>query len=197
MPISNRPIFTDKYDDLASFTPDGNSAYIFGRSVEERSERSEEWDRKCNDVLFVPITEQKDSEFTYVAEGNKVVRLRSGIDLRDFWRSLERPKVYLDITGLDHHVWAPLFKSALSVGVQVFAMYLEPAAYRFSPLPREGDIFDLSERIKGMAPLPGFATLGEARHEEEVTLVVLLGFEGVRFKYCLACIIHEGGGSGC
>ena len=186
MLINNRPIFTDVFESFESFKPDANSAYIYGTSPEERSEHSDRWERSCSDVLFVSVIQQAESEFTYnLSDKVQTARLRSGLDLRDFWRSLERPKAYLDITGLEHQVWAPLFKSALSVGVQLFGVYMEPASYRFSPLPREGDIFDLSERIKGLAPLPGFASLGEVREEEEVTFVALLGFEGVRFKYCL------------
>jgi hypothetical protein len=186
MLIRNRPIFTDVFDTLESFTPEPNSAYIYGVSPEERSEHSELWEQSCTDVLFVPITGQGESDFSYTCSGKSTVaRLRSGVELRNVWRSLGRPKAYLDITGLEHQIWAPLLKAALSVGIQLFAVYLEPAAYRFSPLPKEGDIFDLSESIKGLAPLPGFASLGEAREEEEVTFVALLGFEGVRFKYCL------------
>jgi hypothetical protein len=74
--------------------------------------------------------------------------LRSGVDLRHFWRSLDRSRVYLDITGLEHSVWAPLLKSALSLGLHVFCVYLEPEAYRFSRSPREGDIFDLALRAR-------------------------------------------------
>ncbi len=188
MRINNRPIFTDVFPDLDSFRPEGNSAYIYSISPEERSEHSTNWEQASPDVMFVPVTGQGESEFTYEISGQKgTVRLRSGHDLRNFWRSLQRPKAYLDITGLEHQVWAPLLKSALSVGIQLSGVYIEPAGYRFSPLPREGDIFDLSERIKGVAPLPGFASLGEAP-EEDVTFVALLGFEGVRFKYCLETV---------
>lgn len=186
MQIRSRPIFTNSFTGLTAFRPEGDSAYIFGQSdLEERNSRSAQWEQTCEDVLFVPIFEQGESDFSCEFNGQKTVRLRSGLDLRAFWRSLGRTKAYLDITGLDHHVWAPLLKSGLSMGMQLFGVYLEPAAYRFSPTPREGDIFDLSERIKGLAPIPGFASLSEAQHEDDVTLVALLGFEGVRFKYCV------------
>ncbi len=186
MQVKNRPVFTDVYDDFDLFKPDANSVYVFGRSDEERSEHSVQWEQNCTDVLFVPVTQQRESDFTYTLSGKeRTVKLRSLSDLRDFWRTFERRNAYLDITGLEHQVWAPLIKSALSIGIRLHGVYLEPAAYRFSHSPKEGDIFDLSERIKGLAPLPGFASLEEAREEEEVTFVALLGFEGVRFKYCL------------
>jgi hypothetical protein len=186
MPIKNRPIFTDVYEGPDSFCPGVNSVYIYGTSIEERSEHSEQWERSCADVLFVSITQQAESEFRYTLSGNgRTVRLRSGSDFREFWRQFNRPTAYVDITGLEHHVWAPLLKWALNLGIQLFAVYMEPVTYRRSHLSREGDIFDLSERIKGLAPLPGFASLDDARGEEDVTFVALLGFEGGRFKYCL------------
>jgi hypothetical protein len=186
MQLRNRPTFTSVFQTLSAFKPSPDSAYVFAMApIEERGLRSEQWQQSCDGVVFVPITEQTDLGFTFQHDGNGTARLRSGIDLRDFWRSLERSRVYLDITGLDHSVWAPLLKSALSLGLNVFCVYLEPETYRFSPSPREGDIFDLSERIRGLAPIPGFASLGEAEHEDDVTFVALLGFEGVRFKYCI------------
>jgi hypothetical protein len=186
MNLRNRPIFTSVFPTLSSFRPSPDSAYIFAlSSVEERGIRSKEWRANCSDVEFVPITDQTEIGFRVELDGHRWVRLRSGVELREFLRSIRRSKLYLDITGLEHHVWAPLLKSALSLGLQMWCVYLEPTSYRFSRSPREGDIFDLSERIRGLAPLPGFASLAEAQHEGDVIFVSLLGFEGVRFKYCV------------
>ncbi|WP_371417124.1 hypothetical protein [Granulicella sp. S156] len=186
MRLKNRPVFTDVYEDLDSFRPEANSVYVFGRSSEERSEHSDTWEQRCHDVVFVQIIEQTENHLKYRMAGvEKMARLRSGVELREFWRAFGRPKAYLDITGLDHQVWAPLMKSGMSIGLQLRGVYLEPETYRFSPLPREGDIFDLSEKIRGLSPLPGFASLAEADNEEDVSFVALLGFEGIRLKYCV------------
>jgi len=91
--------------------------------------------------------------------------------------------IYLDITGLSHHVWAPLLKIALASCNEVKAVYVEPTSYRYSATPKEGEIFDLSERIIGISPIPGFISFREPAEEEKVCLVPLLGFEGTRFAY--------------
>lgn len=65
------------------------------------------------------------------------------------------------------------------------AVYVEPANYRFNIAPKEGEIFDLSERINGISPLPGFVSLREPSDETSVCFVPLLGFEGTRFAYLI------------
>jgi len=89
----------------------------------------------------------------------------------------------LDITGLSHHVWAPLLRAALSAGRRVECVYVEPGSYTRTAVPTDSDIFDLSERIDGIAPIPGFASLSSAT--ESAVLVTLLGFEGARFQYVI------------
>ncbi|ADV80959.1 hypothetical protein [Terriglobus saanensis] len=184
--IKNRPLFTDIFEKPETFRPDADSSYIFGGSQEERAEHSADWENACEDVQFNKIFGETLESFSIDCNGKiETVRLRSGADLREFWRRLNRHKAYIDITGLEHRIWAPLIKSAFAVGIQLRVVYREPIIYRFSPLPREGDIFDLSERITGIAPLPGFARLTEAEDEEQISFVALLGFEGIRFKYCV------------
>jgi hypothetical protein len=91
--------------------------------------------------------------------------------------------VYIDITGLRHHVWAALLRSALRTRVRVAVVYVEPTDYRPSLTPTEGEIYDLSERIEGISPLPGFARLRDAG--QRVCFVPLLGFEGTRLAYLI------------
>ena len=77
-----------------------------------------------------------------------------------------------------------MLKSALSTGREVRVVYTEPFEYAFSKAPTEGEIFDLSERITGVAPIPGFTSLAEDA-EDEICFVPLIGFEGTRFAYLL------------
>jgi hypothetical protein len=136
-------------------------------------------------VTFIRVITQNEVSFDYeFSTTSNTVMLRSDQQLRQFWRTVDKRVVYLDVTGLDHKVWAPLLKAALGMGLTVLAVYVEPGEYRFSRGPREGDIFDLSERIAGIAPLPGFAYLGEA-DEANTQFIPLLGFEGIRFKHVL------------
>ena len=71
-------------------------------------------------------------------------------------------------------------------------VYVEPGAYRFSLTPTEGEIFDLSERIIGISPLPGFASLTDPS-EDDFCFVPLLGFEGARLAYILENVQPPGG----
>jgi hypothetical protein len=118
--------------------------------------------------------------------------LRSGKQLHAFWQQAAKSVVYLDITGLDHTIWAPLLRAALDRALAIRVVYVEPSEYRFSPNPKEGDIFDLSEKILGISPLPGFASLA-SEDDEEICFVPLLGFEGARLKFVLEQMNPPGG----
>jgi hypothetical protein len=85
---------------------------------------------------------------------------------------------------MPHHVWAPLVRAGLRSGKRLLAIYVEPDEYAVSLAPTEGEIFDLSERIEGVAPIPGFISLVD-RSDEESCFVALLGFEGTRFAHIL------------
>lgn len=122
---------------------------------------------------------------TREGERDAHIHLRRGQDVRRFLGELDTQVVYVDITGLPHHVWAALIKHGLAMGCEIRISYVEPAEYAFSEAPTEGSIFDLSDRILGIAPLPGFARLADPDYADEAVFVPLLGFEGTRFSYML------------
>jgi hypothetical protein len=185
MAIKERPLLTDVFEQASDFTPDPRSVYIYGSSPEERSEAGQTWMTRGLDVDIARAVEQLPSEVTFEIQGTRVqLALRSETKLVGFLRQLKRERLYLDITGLTHQVWAPLMRAAFKAGITVNGIYVEPAEYKFSATPTEGEIFDLSERITGISPLPGFASLGEAR-EADICLVAFLGFEGARFSYII------------
>jgi hypothetical protein len=190
MPVRDRPLLTDIYPTIDSFVPESGMAYVFATSVETRSAHSKEWEERAKGVQFVRIDDQAAS--TFAMGSAHQVSLRSGQQLRQFWESLGHRDVYLDITGFSHHVWAPLLKSALAIGLHVMGVYVEPIEYKFSATPTEGEIFDLSERISGIAPIPGFASLSDAP-DEDVCFIPLLGFEGTRLAYITEHVQPPGG----
>lgn len=112
--------------------------------------------------------------------------LRSVADLSGLLDAVSHKAVYLDITGLPHHVWAPLVRSIRMRHEPSFVVYVEPGDYRFSASPTDVTLFDLSEKIQGVAPLPGFVTL-RARSDDGC-FVPLLGFEGARFAFILEVV---------
>lgn len=88
--------------------------------------------------------------------------------------------VLVDISGLPTHVWAPILKAALHAGVPTQVLYAEPDSYKEHPSPSSASYFDLTTRLEGLAPLPGFARLSGPPDEEKCLFVALLGFEGNR-----------------
>lgn len=183
--IRERPFFTKIYDNPSEFAPSTDSVYIHARSVEVRSTHIDSWPSR-GDVALVPITEGDDSSMSYPAPDGvrREVLLRSERQAKQLWAEYATGEVYLDITGLSHHVWAPLLRSALETRRRVNIVYVEPMEYTFSATPTEGAIFDLSERIAGITPIPGFASLAPI-DEDRTCFIPLLGFEGPRLAYIL------------
>ena len=134
--------------------------YITGTSVEERSRHTVTWEASCNGVTFARVQASDMSTMALEVEGARsVVLLRSTASIDGLLNGEQYAAYYLDITGLSHHVWAPLLKGLARRPEPVFAVYVEPGDYRLSETPTEATIFDLSEKIEGIAPLPGFASL--------------------------------------
>lgn len=183
MPLRNRPILTSVFAETATFRPEGGSVYVCGTLGEERSAHTSGWDSSSPTVEVVRLSCQSAGHFS-IAGVDTNFPLRAGRTLQEFWRNFQRPRVYLDITGLQHHVWAPLLRAAIGAGVETTVVYVEPSNYTFSPAPTEGEIFDLSEQITGIGPLPGFVSLKELPDDNQC-FVPLLGFEGIRLAYVL------------
>ena len=187
-PVRDRPSLTDIYDLASNFAPEARSLYLYGSSFEERFGHMADWTSKTKDVTFLQIEKQNPSNFVYRENGEeKAVALRSEKQLSSFWQyaiQWSEGFVYVDITGFAHHVWAPLLRSGLAQSRHLRVVYVEPAKYRFSVSPTEAEIFDLSERIEGVAPLPGFASLASTP-QEKTCFVPLLGFEGPRLSYLI------------
>ncbi len=183
--VAERPLFTRVYGTLEEFAPEGGSIYLYAETTEERSVHGDEWEARCEGVRFISIIEANPGAVSFrLTDGaTSEFSLRAPRGLRDFFDGFEEGIVYLDITGLSHHVWAPLLRAILSAGRRLDCVYVEPESYTRTSVPTDSDIFDLSERIDGISPIPGFASLSSAT--ESAVLVTLLGFEGARFQYVI------------
>ena len=183
--LRDRPLLTTMFDSLEDFTPVADSAYVFATTAEFRSAHSPEWESRAAGATFIRVLDQSVDRIRVEVRGEpRDIPLRSRRSIDGFWGSLSCSRVYLDITGLSHHVWAPLLQSALSTVSRVMVVYVEPKDYAFSPTPTEGAIFDLSERVEGIRPLPGFTVLRDV-DDARSCFVPLLGFEGTRFAFLL------------
>ncbi len=96
----------------------------------------------------------------------------------------DRTEIWLDITGLDFGTWAVLIRATLAAGITMKVVYAEPDKYQASPSPLDRLRFNLSDRTRGPAPLPGFTKLTVPTPEEAI-LVPFLGFEGDRLQRVL------------
>jgi hypothetical protein len=181
--LRDRPLFTKVYERAEEFSPTPNSAYIYGL-FEERSEHIKGWAQSSSTVRAIKIVDQDRNTIKTDFLAFPDVGLRSKQQLSAFYETLGCEKVYIDITGLSHHVWAPLVRVALERKIQIDAVYVEPGSYKHSPSPRQGEIFDLSEKIEGIAPIPLFTSLADTE-QTDICFVPLLGFEGARLRYML------------
>lgn len=93
---------------------------------------------------------------------------------------LKNSHYLLDISGLSHCVWAPLVRSLFERQITTRVLYVEPNSYKVHPSPASENIFDLSVKFEGSAPLPGFACLSAPPDESKCLFVAPLGFEGNR-----------------
>lgn len=187
MPIFDRPVFTESYSPACEFVPASGSVYVSGYSVEDRSFHADSWRAETSDVQFIDIVSEEKNAVRLKLPGEpepKVVALRSARQIGETLGSVEGAPIYLDITGLRHHVWAALLRASLVSARKVIVIYVEPDDYRQSMSPTENEIYDLSEAIEGISPLPGFANLREGG--DKVCFVPLLGFEGTRVSHMIS-----------
>ncbi|MGH8545352.1 MAG: hypothetical protein ACREX3_17345 [Gammaproteobacteria bacterium] len=160
------------------FRPEAESAFIYATGLEDRAGHVDAWPDHAAAALVEVVSQDRAAITLRIANDEVSAYLRSGAQLRSVLGKL--PAVlYLDITGLAHHVWAPLLRGALDLGKRVWGVYVEPEEYTRTTTPTEGTIYDLSDRIEGIAPIPGFASLTEPE-DEQFAFIPLLGFEGTR-----------------
>jgi hypothetical protein len=177
-------ILTDSYSNVAEFNPEAGSLYIYGEGAEERALHVARLKSQNPDVSFVQIIAETPSEFNAVADDTPYF-LRSKTSFTKFWeKAMGVKKVYIDMTGLTHPVWAALLRESAGLTVEVLFVYVEPNNYIRSTAPIDGQIYDLSSRINGIAPLPGFAVLSVKSHASPL-FACLLGFEGTRLKHII------------
>lgn len=174
----------------AEFAPPRGGVLIHG-TLEERSLVPDPW-RAVTGLEFIEIFESEHlSSFRVGSSSGAEITLRRRSALEGFLDQFEGRQLLIDYTGLSHHVWMPLLKVGLESGFDLKLIYSEPAAYQFVPNPRLSDFFDLSEKIRGISPIPTFSKLSDPRSKAPV-LIPLLGFEGTRFKHVIETLQPEG-----
>jgi hypothetical protein len=178
---------------LSDFIPEENSVYLYGTTDESRSSHiaahvkarnvvavelaDEDPDKQERRNIKVTVPPNQDAQNT--SPEQYTISLYSGRDQDRLWEFLSSELIYLDITGLPHHIWAALIASAKRKNQKLQVLYVEPAEYKRSE--KLVDAYDLSESILGFRALPGFAPLQPTG--DDVSYVPILGFEGKRFQF--------------
>lgn len=178
------------YDELRSISIEKGANLFYG-FFEERSSIPAEWITSTF-ARVVEICETDNiSEFYVAGDSDVVIKGSSKADIHRLLDGCDNDPLYIDITGLSHHVWMPLLRGAIELKLDVRCIYSEPEKYQFTSSPRPGEFFDLSTRIRGISPVPSFTKLGSGR-ELKTIIVPLLGFEGTRFRYMIETLQPEG-----
>lgn len=177
MRLLNEPLLTYELSPL-DLACEAGSLYLHSVGPEERSLLDSTWVERQAHVEFVAVLEL-DGEQVELDGVPVALRDRAGLE-----SAFRGASVYIDITGMTYSAWAPLLAAALGAGLVTRVVYREPVDYKRSENPTRGMIYDLSERIAGIAPLPGLASL-RRRAPADSVFVPLLGFEGARLAHVL------------
>lgn len=135
---------------------------------------------KARKLILIRYSNAEEREEIIAELGGK---LSSPISLRDessLIELLDVEKLLIDLSGLPHQIWAPLFKIAIQQKIPTRVLYTEPAEYKLHASPASSTMFDLSVNFDGLAPLPGFACLTGPQDNTKCLFIALLGFEGSR-----------------
>ena len=184
--INKDYLHTRIYSDINDFYPKSDSIYIYGYSTENRSHSVDVLKNKYPNVKFVEIQtidEEKDTILDISA--NEKYHLRNSNSIISFFESYNSAIVYIDASGLNNRISASLLKNAVIISekkkIEIRVVYTEPYTYKIHKFKSEGVFNDLSEKIDGIEPLPGFASI--IPDTVDMKFIALLGFEGGRFTH--------------
>jgi hypothetical protein len=174
----------ETYSSRTDIEVSSNSVLLYG-VFEQRSEIDPDWLTVFGSSNTYEIHTGDDLHSVLIPKFRDTrLSLRNQDELLSFILHLNASAVYLDITGLPHHIWMPLVRVCVEAGIATNCIYVEPRSYTYNPTPKPGEFFDLSEKFHSFLPIPTFARL-TTRRAEETTLIPLLGFEGIRFRHLI------------
>jgi len=184
--------YTKFYYNPEDFFLVDNSIYFFTYSAEERScKHVERLRMKNSGTLFIEIeTDKNTKDMILECQTSFRYNLRNEKEMQSLIQRHNSSAVYIDTTGLNSRVAASLLRNAVLLSkkkhLNIHIIYVEPHLYNVPDFKLEGVYNDLSEKIDGIEPLPGFANV--MPNTDEVKFVALLGFEGGRFTYLKECV---------
>jgi hypothetical protein len=187
--------YSKSYNNVDDFIPEPNSKYIYGYSTESRSLAVNSLlSKSISNVDFVRITLIEDVADSIVINEDYEypINLRNSTDIKILLINDFKSIIYIDSSGLSNRITAALLNNAMKLvnedkyEIDIRVLYLEPELYKIKQFKAEGVFNDLSEKIDGLKPLPGFANL--IPDDIDFKFIALLGFEGGRFAYLIDSI---------
>ena len=178
-------------DTVADLSIPNDSFLVYSQAESDDRASVEYWRRTCEArdsesfALINRASADRDDAFEIEFNGEQLVV--DAFDLRPFVEIVPPgTNLVIDISGVDHLFWAGCIVEFKSKVAGLYFIYTEPSAYKFAVKPEgldlfETGLFDLSDRSRGVSPLPRFANLrGPELYDGRSVFVPLLGFEGRR-----------------
>lgn len=187
--INRNEQYTLLLNNKNEYQPIAGSTFLYAYTQEERSKLASDfipkWDHM---VLFVGVEYMEDD--TIMVEGSKEkYPLRSIEALTQFVDTYATSVLYMDISGLNARISAALLPIMFRKGIDVHIIYAEPSTYQLDKFKKEGVLIDLAEKVEGIRPLPGFASIITDNLPRK--FIPLLGFEGARFTQMLEAVAPD------
>jgi hypothetical protein len=178
--LASRPIFSESFINDSEKLLIENCIYIYMVTTEERTNIVNSQVEYSN-ITQVQVIEESENSFSADFQDTTIsISLIQGNEVQNFLKLLDHNlDIYLDITGLSHHVWAILIKEALLLNLKIKVMYNEPFTY--NPDSNKSQIYTLSTNISPIKPIPGFTVL-RTIGVSNFLFIPLLGFEKRRFE---------------
>jgi len=186
------PVYSHPLVCLEDLNLQERTVFFYTKSSEDRSDGVVKLLCGSAYVTKIEVSERPGDAFSTSLNPHDLVWPRKNGSVRGYLKSLKTDRVIIDITGMEHSVWAPILKDVLKLRLTCDVLYTEPLKYKSKPLSGIQRIHDLSEEIKGIKPIPQFASLGDD-DEENFLFVPLLGFEGRRLAHMLNILTPEKG----
>lgn len=193
--------YTNHYEGYGEFILSPDSLYLFQSGVEPRSLEAQalSGDGVACNVTFVElcnVMSPDDFVESVIEHASGIIyRLKSAEDLRKLLLTGRHSNIYIDATGLAIRVLAALLKQGVwlkksgRLSGNIYIVYAEPEYYHVARFREEGAYFDLSESIKDMTPLPGYAKIVPS--DKSAYVIPLLGFEGGRLAHVLSVFSEQ------
>ena len=185
----NKDYLYTEFCDIKSHKLQDRSLFIYEQDTEDRSVYCSSELRANNPTVnFIGIVEDADDMVKLVESGvpTDTLNLHRSQMILTVIRQKNPTCVYLDVTGMNCRVAAPILKVLLEEKIEARVVYAEPSDYIVREFQKEGLHKDLSEMVEGVRPLPCFVNLIPYDEDNPPVFVSLLGFEGGRFAYLVS-----------